>query len=79
MVKPMILTLDDDTNVLRTIERDLRKEYGSEYRVARADSGEAALELLQELVRRGDPSALFLVDQRMPSMSGEELLEKSMD
>jgi len=79
MTKPMILTLDDDTNVLRAIERDLRKEYGSDYRVARADSGEAALELLQELKRRGDASALFLVDQRMPSMTGVEFLEKAMD
>ena len=79
MTKPTILTLDDDTSVLRAIERDLRKEYGLEYRVARADSGGAALELLQELQHRGDASALFLVDQRMPGMTGVEFLEKAMD
>jgi thioredoxin reductase (NADPH) len=78
MGKPAILTLDDDTNVLRAVERDLRREYGREYRIARADSGAAALELLDALKRRGDPSALFLVDQRMPGMSGVEFLEKAI-
>ena len=79
MAKPMILTVDDDTDVLRAVERDLRSEYGSDYRVARADSGEAALQLLQELKRRGDPSALFLVDQRMPGMNGVAFLEKAVE
>jgi thioredoxin reductase (NADPH) len=79
MVKPMILTVDDDTDVLRAVERDLRSEYGSEYRVARADSGEAALRLLEELKRRGDPSALFLVDQRMPGMTGVAFLEHAVE
>ena len=77
--KPTILTLDDDNNVLRAVEQDLRTEYGSDYRIARADSGGAALELLQELKRRGDASALFLVDQRMPQMTGVEFLEKAID
>jgi thioredoxin reductase (NADPH) len=79
MANPMILTLDDDADVLRAIERDLRSEYGSKYRITRADSGEAALELLEELRRRGDPSALFLVDQRMPRMTGLEFLEKAVE
>jgi thioredoxin reductase (NADPH) len=78
VVKPSILTLDDDVNVLRAVERDLRRQYGSEYRVRRADSGAAALELLEALKERGDPSALFLVDQRMPGMSGVEFLEKAI-
>jgi thioredoxin reductase (NADPH) len=78
MGKPAILTLDDDTNVLRAVERDLRREYGRDFRIARADSGSAALELLEALKKRGDPSALFLVDQRMPGMSGVEFLEKAI-
>ena len=79
MAKPVILTLDDDTNVLRVIKGDLRREYGSEYRVALAESGEAALELLRELKRRGESSALFVVDQRMPKMTGVEFLEKAIE
>ncbi|NIR43870.1 MAG: FAD-dependent oxidoreductase [Gemmatimonadetes bacterium] len=79
MAKPAILTLDDDVDVLRAVERDLRREYGSEYRVTRADSGASALQLLEELKRRGEPSALMLVDQRMPAMSGVEFLQRAVE
>jgi thioredoxin reductase (NADPH) len=75
--KPIILTLDDDPHVLRAVERDLRTKYGTEYRIARAESGRAALELLAEWKRRGQVPALFLVDQRMPNMSGLEFLERA--
>ncbi len=78
MARPVILTVDDDINVLRSVERDLRSQYGSSYRVLRADSGASALELVDQLEKRGDPTALFLVDQRMPQMSGVELLEKAI-
>ncbi len=77
MSKPIILTLDDDPHVLRAVERDLRANYGAEYRISRADSGQAALELLAEWKRRGQVAALFLVDQRMPNMTGLEFLEKA--
>jgi thioredoxin reductase (NADPH) len=77
MSKPIILALDDDPHVLRAVERDLRTEYGAEYRVARADSGQAALELLDGWKRRGQVAALFLVDQRMPQMTGLEFLERA--
>ena len=77
MGKPVILTLDDDNNVLRAVERDLKKEYGSNYRIIRAESGSTALEILGELKLRGDDSALFLVDQRMPGMTGVEFLDKA--
>jgi thioredoxin reductase (NADPH) len=77
MSKPIILTLDDDPHVLRAVERDLRAKYGAEYRIARADSGRAALELLAGWKRRGQVPALFLVDQRMPNMTGLEFLEKA--
>ncbi len=79
MAKPALLTLDDDVGVLRAIERDLRSEYGSEYRIVSADSGAAALQVLEELRRRGEPSALLLVDQRMPEMSGVEFLERAVE
>jgi thioredoxin reductase (NADPH) len=65
--------------VLRAIERDLRKNYAGEYRILRADSGETALELLHELKRRDEPAALFLVDQRMPKMTGVEFLERGLE
>jgi thioredoxin reductase (NADPH) len=63
MAKPVILAVDDDPQVLWAVERDLRRRYAREYRVLRADSGESALDTLGKLKLRGDPVALFLVDQ----------------
>jgi thioredoxin reductase (NADPH) len=77
MSKPLVLTLDDDENVLQAVSRDLRQHYGSDYRILRASSGSSALELLAQRKRRGDPSALFLVDQRMPAMNGVEFLSRA--
>lgn len=79
MRKPVIFALDDDINVLKTVSQDLKSKYGSEYRILRSDSGESALKTLEELKRRGDESALFLVDQRMPNMTGVEFMEKAKD
>ncbi len=79
MRKPIILALDDDANVLRAIERDLRSAYGADYRIVRADSGQGALELLDALAGRGEVPALFLVDQRMPGMTGVEFLERAIE
>jgi thioredoxin reductase (NADPH) len=79
MAKPVILTVDDDPQVLRAVERDLRRRYAREYRVLRAESGESALDTLGKLKLRGDPVALFLVDQRMPRMTGVEFLEKAIE
>ncbi len=70
MLKPTLLTVDDDPNVLRAIERDLRSRYGDRYRVLRANSGDAGLDLLRELKVRNDAVALLLADQRMPAMDG---------
>ena len=70
MLKPTLLTVDDDPNVLRAIERDLRSRYGDRYRVLRANSGDAGLVLLRELKVRNDAVALLLADQRMPAMDG---------
>ena len=78
MAKPVILSVDDDPGVLSAISRDLRRQYGEHYRVVRADSGQAALDALRQLKQRNDPVALFLVDQRMPQMSGVEFLAEAM-
>src|SRR5918995_2006151 len=76
--KPAIIAVDDDAPVLRAVERDLRARYAGEYRVIGAGSGAEALEVVRELTRRGDPIALFLVDQRMPQMTGTELLTEAL-
>ncbi|MBE9079288.1 FAD-dependent oxidoreductase [Romeria aff. gracilis LEGE 07310] len=78
MGKPAILTVDDDPEVLQAIARDLRKQYGGEYRIVRADSGQAALEALEQLKLRNDTAALLLVDQRMPQISGVEFIEQAV-
>jgi len=76
--KPAILAVDDDEPVLRAVERDLRARYGADYRVIGAGSGTDALEVVRDLTQRGDPVALFLVDQRMPVMTGTELLAEAI-
>src|SRR4051794_35058287 len=73
--RPVLLPVDDDRDVLRAIERDLRAHYGDRYRVMPAESGAAALDLLRRLKQRGDPVALMLVDQRMPQMNGVAFLQ----
>ena len=78
MTKPVLLTVDDDVDVLAAIARDLRGHYGRDYRVLRADSGGAALELLGELKVRDEPVALMLSDQRMPKMDGVAFLFEAM-
>ncbi|NJL46086.1 MAG: FAD-dependent oxidoreductase [Leptolyngbyaceae cyanobacterium SM2_3_12] len=78
MNKPVILTVDDDPDVLQAIARDLRRHYGEHYRVMRADSGVLALETLTQLKLRNDPVALLLVDQRMPEMTGVEFLGQAL-
>jgi CheY-like chemotaxis protein len=54
MAKPVILAVDDDPQVLRPVERDLRRKPSCEYRVLRADSGQSALDTLGKLKLRGD-------------------------
>jgi thioredoxin reductase (NADPH) len=79
MAKPVILAVDDEPAVLSAIERDLRQKYGKEYQLVRAESGSAALEVLEKLKLRDAAVALFLVDQRMPLMTGVEFLEKALE
>ncbi len=78
MVKPVILTVDDDADVLQAVARDLRQQYGDRFRIVRADSGAAALAAIQKLKLHNELVALFLVDQRMPQMNGVEFLEQAL-
>ena len=78
MAKPILLSVDDDADVLRAIERDLRSKYGAEYRVMGSDSPQGALDLLRQLKVRNDSVALLLADQRMPDMDGVEFLREGM-
>jgi thioredoxin reductase (NADPH) len=76
MTKPVILAVDDDREVLAAVERDLRQRYRETYRIIAAQSAGEALEAARELKRRGTPVALFLVDQRMPDMTGTAFLRE---
>jgi thioredoxin reductase (NADPH) len=78
MAKPIIMTIDDEPQVLNAIERDLREHYHSDYRIIKVESGTEALTTVRQLKRRNAPVALFLVDQRMPGMSGTEFLEEAI-
>jgi thioredoxin reductase (NADPH) len=78
MVRPVVLAVDDDAEVLNAIGRDLRAHLGSDYRIVKAGSGAEALQATQELKRRGVPVALFLVDERMPQMKGTEFLLRAL-
>jgi thioredoxin reductase (NADPH) len=78
MAKPILLSIDDDADVLRAIERDLRTHYGASYRVLASDGPEQALDLLKQLKVRNDSVALLLVDQRMPKMDGVAFLREAM-
>jgi len=77
MTKPIILTVDDEPQVLNAVERDLRRHYHGDYRIVKATSGAEALDAVRELKRRNAPIALFLADQRMPTMSGTEFLAEA--
>lgn len=78
MEKPVIMAVDDDPQVLGAVSRDLRRRYAQRYRILRADSGARGLETLDELTTRKLPVALFLVDQRMPAMSGVDFLTEAL-
>lgn len=77
MAQTVVMTVDDEPQVLNAVERDLRQHFQSEYRIIKAGSGAQALEVVHQLKRRNDIVALFLVDQKMPSMTGTEFLEEA--
>jgi thioredoxin reductase (NADPH) len=74
-----IMTVDDDPEVSRAVARDLRRRYGEQHRIVRAESGEAALDALRQMKLRGDLVAAILADYRMPGLNGIEFLERAMD
>ena len=78
MPKPVILSLDDDPSVLNSIERDLRAQYGQDYRILPINEGKIALEYMTKMKQRSETVALFLVDQRMPGMSGTQFFEEAI-
>ena len=75
--KPIILSVDDDQQVLRSLKRDLRNHYKSDYRIISTTSANEALEAVEELKKKGETVALYLSDQRMPEMLGVDFLEKA--
>ncbi len=77
MALPVLVVVDDEQVVLNAVERDLRAKYGRDYRVAKANSGAAALDFLTKLQQRNEIAALFLTDQRMPEMTGLQFLEQA--
>ena len=79
VARPVLLTVDDDPAVSRAVARDLRRRYGEDYRIMRADSGAEALEVIREVVLRGEQVAAILADYRMPRMNGIDFLEEAMD
>ncbi len=78
MAKPILLTVDDDVSVLEAVVQDLRRNYGQKYRILRAASGQAALDICRQLKERNEVLALFLSDQRMPGMTGVDFLEAAI-
>src|SRR6202161_329185 len=79
MARPILLAVDDDVSVLEAVVQDLRRQYGAEYRVMRAASGQAALDTLTQGKARTEPVALILSDQRMPGLTGVDFLERARD
>nr|BFE87601.1 hypothetical protein GCM10020093_102020 [Planobispora longispora] len=79
MDKPVIMTVDDDPGVSRSVARDLRRRYGHSYRIVRADTAAQGIEAVREMRLRGDDVAAILADYRMPQMNGVEFLEQAMD
>ena len=76
--KPIILAVDDEPEVLAAVQRDLRKKYAKTYRILGATGGQEAIDTLNELAARGAALALIVSDQRMPTVSGVDVLQASL-
>jgi thioredoxin reductase (NADPH) len=79
MKLPFIILIDDDTQVLRAIQRDVRNKFREEYKVLSTESAAEALEAIKELKSKNETVALFISDQRMPEMEGTAFMEKAKD
>ena len=78
MAEPVILVVDDEPEVLRAVQRDLRRRYAEDYRIVGAGGGEEAISIVDELAMRGTPLALIVADQRMPKVTGVDVLRASI-
>ena len=78
MSEPIIFAVDDEIQVLNAIERDLKRHYARDYRIIKANSAEEALDAVHRLKQRNEPVALFIVDQRMPGLSGTDFLKEAL-
>jgi thioredoxin reductase (NADPH) len=72
--RPAIVAVDDEPTVLAAVSRDLRRGFGERFRILRATSGPEGLDLLRQLLARGDQVAMLIADQRMPAMPGTAFL-----
>ena len=79
MKLPFIIIIDDDIQVLRAIQRDVRNKFREEYKVIATDSAVEALESVKELKIKNEEVALFISDQRMPEMEGTVFVEKAKE
>lgn len=77
--KPVILAVDDEPEVVQAVQRDLRARYASEYRIVWASGGQEAIDSLKTLALQATPVALMLVDQRMPGVTGIDVLRETLD
>ncbi len=77
--RPVILAVDDEPGVLSAVQRDLRSNYAADYRIIGATGGQEAIETIKELALRGEPLALILSDQRMPVVTGVDVLRESLE
>ena len=76
---PFIIVIDDDVQVLRAIQRDVRNRFREEYKILAINSASEALDAVKELKSKNEIVALFISDQRMPEMEGTTFLEKAME
>jgi PAS domain S-box-containing protein len=76
MNKQVIICVDDETSVLRSLKAELKKAVGNDYFIEIAEGGEEALELVEDLLEKGHEVPLVISDYIMPDMKGDELLKR---
>ncbi|HEU5112489.1 MAG TPA: response regulator, partial [Acidimicrobiia bacterium] len=78
-IKPVIIAVDDEPEVVQAVQRDLRARYASDYRIVWASGGQEAIDTLRSLALQDTPVALILVDQRMPGVTGIDVLRETLE
>jgi thioredoxin reductase (NADPH) len=71
---PVLVAVDDDPDLLRDVERELRNRYATDYRICSLGSTDQALAKLEELAAAGDQVALVLAGETLDGAPGTELL-----